>query len=820
MSSVGGGHDLVENTVRDLRKNTNDKLESPVSSDKSTRLHYQLYGSVSAQLEIDWEVFSGFTLNDVKLHVEGFYESGGDSKQTAPVPIVVEDILIILFSSFFDSTESLSVHLEASCTIGDYLLKVEGDLPDLGTEKDVDFILTLTVTNRYSVVSPQDLAIGLSGKGDKHGFDFSKVTGSLDESLRKKLTSPGHGFALKTTITITRSSKGDYFVRDISLIVQAQMNWSPVEHLNLTDIGIFVRVYREGNKTEDSWKYNLSLKARMLVKETPVSVLVKIKIGDVSRAELTITADPWRGLTAHTFLSELVANDDSSKPIAFETQVPPSLPGSDHLTKSTASPLSASIVISKTDVSGWGIASVDLIVAMPGFSWSPIKNHPVSLQDLRFELHVAKKTKVVTGTAGTAGSTGTAGSPGSWDFSGAVGATLSMRKGHFLIPVSISYDSKSKVTEIKGTLPDGIYGQLDAIAMDPCINPKGGGFMKLNENANKSPAPESSPLQLSKISSGYTGKNRGLLLRFDKTTLTRARFNAEYTGEKWELTSDLTITDLGIMFDIENPRDTKTRSISGYVFGKATIQKKTELFAFVAGVSDPKRLELWVGFSIMHDPNGTLGAKPTELISDSQFAGESAAANSTGAPDAEKWKVHFPVKPDSVLKSLEAKLLVKFLKVKPDESAGGGSPEKKSKTTLSQIKVQLAAEGTWEIWDGLSLVDLHLNVLADRRAEGGYDWSVDLYGKIVKNNYQVEFVANVKHDSKTTQFEVQVKLKEKDTNKVVPPSVDAVAGISLFGDVKPNDEELNKQIPRKSSSSCLPNSKWFIAITNTGAANR
>lgn len=94
MSSVGGGHDLVENTVRDLRKSTNDKLESPVSSDKSSRLHYQLYGSVSAQLEIDWEVFSGFTLNDVKLHVEGFYESAGDSKQTAPVPIVVDDILI------------------------------------------------------------------------------------------------------------------------------------------------------------------------------------------------------------------------------------------------------------------------------------------------------------------------------------------------------------------------------------------------------------------------------------------------------------------------------------------------------------------------------------------------------------------------------------------------------------------------------------------------------------------------------------------------------------------------------------------------------
>lgn len=79
------GIDAVKNAMGNLLDNTETQLDFPSQSTSnakaSSRLHYQVHGRLSTQLDTDWEIFPGFTLNEVRLDVEAFYDSDADSKQ-------------------------------------------------------------------------------------------------------------------------------------------------------------------------------------------------------------------------------------------------------------------------------------------------------------------------------------------------------------------------------------------------------------------------------------------------------------------------------------------------------------------------------------------------------------------------------------------------------------------------------------------------------------------------------------------------------------------------------------------------------------------
>lgn len=674
-----------------------------------------------------------------------------------------------------------------------------GELPDLRTGADLDFTLTLGFQDLAAMISPQDLIVGLSGTAGTP-MDFSAVTGSLDQDMASKLTTPGRGFALQASINVYRPAGATYFVREINVTFQAELCWIPVDSLNLTGIALTVRAYRE--TAESAWELGLTLKGDILVDTIPASVLAKIIIGNTSRAEITVNVQQWSGLTADVFLDTLIAGRRSTAGGTIVTAIdgiPPSLSENSYITESTASPLSAAIVIEKIDsLTTWDITSIDLNVAIPGYTWCPIPTVQdtvnISLRKPCFQLHARRKANDSAGSAPAAAATGFA----AWNFSGRIGAILSLCKSQYQIPVFISYDSETKLTEIGGSLPDDLdgdlemYGELDYAALDSGMNPARGKRLDLFGSAKAHPVPDESPLPLSNISKAGNRAERGVVFWFDQTTLTRVRFKVDYEKDPakktWQLTTDLAITNLGIIFEVENPRNGDNRKLAGYVYGKARVGEKTDLFAFVAGMSSKEANEFWVGFSVDYDPNGSLGVAAIGVISDRQFAGTEVRA-----PDAAKWDIQsFPVNPDSVLRSVSAKLVVKFVK---DKTEGEGSTRK---TRLSQVKVQLTVEGNWPICDGLNLTGAHLNVLLDRTAAGHYDWSVELFGIIERNGYLVEFLANVGHDSETTKFEVQVGLKKMDdTSKAIAASPAAVTEMGLFGTVRPGDSELAGQIPGK-----------------------
>lgn len=77
------GIDAVKNAMGELLNNAEAQLNLPSGSGSaaSARLSYQVHGTLSAQLDTDWEIFSGFTLTDVSLEVDAFYDAQGETSE-------------------------------------------------------------------------------------------------------------------------------------------------------------------------------------------------------------------------------------------------------------------------------------------------------------------------------------------------------------------------------------------------------------------------------------------------------------------------------------------------------------------------------------------------------------------------------------------------------------------------------------------------------------------------------------------------------------------------------------------------------------------
>lgn len=406
-----------------------------------------------------------------------------------------------------------------------------------------------------------------------------------------------------------------------------------------------------------------------------------------------------------------------------------------------------------------------------------------------------------------------------WRFTGAVGATISLRDGQFLVPITMSYGSKTQIATITGTLPDGGYGQLTALAADPAlltIAPTEQEAKKkiaageltyevpdaLSDSAASHPAPESSPLSLTAIDSPTSGKDRSLLLQFTGTTLTRARFTACH-NKTWQLTDSLAITNCGVMFDVVSPRDLASRVVSGYIYGTATLgSTTTTLFAFAAGTKSSAGAAFCLGFSVSVEPDGPLGVSPADMIADAQVCGAAAVL-----PDSGGWQLSsFPGRPEQALRSVRAKVLAKFNKYAAKE----GVDESAQKTRLQTVKVHVDIAGGWPIWDGLQLTYACLNVLVSRREgkdeekkekdEAGYDWAAELFGSVGgKGGYRVEFMALAKHGVKGTGLDVSVSLVKSlaagGGDKAAVPSPEELTETGVMGNLIPSEEEKAGAIP-------------------------
>ncbi|KAH8144674.1 uncharacterized protein LAJ45_11335 [Morchella importuna] len=762
-----------------------DGDDHKVKTSASRRLTYNVSGHLIAQLSTDWEIVPGFTLNSVELSVDAYYGSESINR-------------------------SLSASLTANATVAGCLLSVKGELPDLRKDAPTEFTLSVAVLAAEDLATPEDVAEALAG--DDTDLGLGPVIGGLDKDVAGALRNPSatQG-ALFAKVTVLRTTDGTYFVKEVRVSVAARFEWAPIERLKVTNASVDLRAWR--TTAQSDWEYAAKVSGKMEIGQAVATVVGKLNINvggagaaAENSAEVTVRVEARRGVSAKKLISELVGEEAAGK----VTGVPPDLPDVEDCLEGTSAAAEAVVRIEKGAAatgSGWGIKNVAVKVELSGFVWEVVDGFAV--QDIAFALLVTRGPATESGESSESGESRAltarreesgSGTENKWVFKGWVGATMSMREGQFIIPVSISYDSNTDLVTIKGTLPDDGYGQLTALAADPSLLtlPENEGGVEeeeedmpdlLADSADKHPVTTECPLHLSDVASPTEGKDRGLLLQFTSTTLTRARFEANHNVD-WQVTENLKITHCGIMFDVKEPRDKAKRNISGYVYGSATIGQDIKLFAFAAGMKDKTDTAFWLGFSVDYEPEGSLGVKPTDLISDQKFCGEG-----TTEPDSAGWDVgSFPGKPDEVVKNAKARVLVKFAKDTEGDEA-------QRKTRLRQVKVNVAVGGTWQIWEGLELTDAHLNVLVERRKgiEGGYDWAAELFGAVRANGtYRVQFLALAKHDVKETSMAVAVTLVKETAageDKPVVPSPKALTETGVLGKVTPEKNETDGTIP-------------------------
>jgi hypothetical protein len=641
---------------------------------------------------------------------------------------------------------------------------VTGELPDVRQNVDVDFTLTLTATDGDAAIAPDKLLTELSSS-----INYKSITNSVDSELSTELQRSDPSFVAQAAITVRRTAGGEFYLRKAGIKLRSKLDWKPVDGLDLKQLGISLSASR-GSKAAD-WEYKLVLAGKMLVKTFPVGVGVEIDIAKASHAALVITAGRLSGVGTSDVLAAIVNPTASSESLkAVKDTAPPSLTGYDKMVNTGGTEFLISAVMQKdTNAGGWYLSSVDIGIALSGLEWSPLGKDELVLQDMRFALF-ALHTVVPKSE---------------WTYGGSIGAVLSLREGQFIVPVCISYDSKTSITTLQGTLPDKIYGQLDALASDHYIRPEKGSYTGLSDSAKSKPAPDSSPLSLSRVKDSKEGTQRGIWLCFKETKLTRARFKADYHGS-WALTDALTLNDMGILFDVQNPRDADTRRVAGYIYGKATLATSVKLFAFIAGVDSPTAAEFWIGFSAQYDPNASLGVAAKVVIADTKFADIKVPVDGWEMPD-------FPTTPKDSLTSAEAKLLVKFKRVKSENG------DKAAKTKLEQIKVNAKVSHKWILFDDVATADAELNVLVNANKDGeGFSGYLELRGglqaKSGQDTYGVDVLVKVQRgEDKKNEFMGQIIATKGSQGEKASPKT--LAGLDIFGSKELNVADVKGQVP-------------------------
>jgi hypothetical protein len=640
---------------------------------------------------------------------------------------------------------------------------VTGELPDVRQNTDMDFTLTLTAMDGDASIAPDKLLSELSSS-----INYKSITDSVDSELSTELQRSDPSFVAQAAITVRRTASGEYYLRKAGIKLRAKLEWKPVDGLDLKKLGLSLSASR-ASKTA-AWEYKLVLAGQMFVKAFPLSVGVDIDIAKASRAALVITGGRVSGISTSDVLAALVNPTASSESLkAIKDVAPPSLNGYGTMVNTGGTQFLISGVIQKdANGSSWYLSSIDIGVSLAGLQWSPLSNDELVLRDMRFALF-ARHTVVPKSE---------------WTYGGSIGAVLSLREGQFIVPVSISYDSKTSITTLQGTLPDKVYGQLDALASDYYIRPEEGLYTGLSDSAKSKPAPDSSPLSLSMVKDPKQGTQRGLWLSFKETKLTRTRFKADYHGT-WALTDTLTINDMGILFDVQNPRDSDKRTVAGYIYGKATLATSVKLFAFIAGVDSPTAAEFWIGFSAQYDPNASLGVSAKDVIADAKFADINVPVDGWEMPD-------FPASPNDSLTSAEAKLLVKVKRVKQ-------ANEQPAKTKLEQIKVNAKVSHKWTLFDDVATATAELNVLVNANKSGeGFSGYLELRGELQakagQDAYNVDVLVKVQRgEDKKNEFTAQIIATKGSLGEKASPK--KLTGLDIFGSKELNTADMEGQVP-------------------------
>jgi len=605
----------------------------------------------------------------------------------------------------------VGLQLAAKFTIQDVVFRVSGDLPDLQSGSELDFTFRLQLEDPQETLDARDFLSALDST-----LSFDTATASVSQDVKSQLVDYSSQL-LDVTIVLHRTAAGTFFLKTLTLDLQAGFDWSPIEDVPVRNLAVSVNMTRAGATLP--WQYYVDVSGVILVRDVQIQAKAQFNVADSSGVKLIMELSSLVGVGPADFLDIFAPGTADSAKAAVVTQLPPDLSYLGAYIDRGHSGLRVTVLLESRPSSTWSVSSIEILMSFHGVIWqSPAPNNNTSqritLEDIYMVArishqdtttptlsHAVVATSVNTSTADHVKVSVTkslvATTTTTWKYSGILGGIVNLRNGQFSLAVTASYDSVQDITLLQATLPDGTFGSISDLGGDLSFSPAGIVPVDLGNASSVAQVPTESPVQLTLAEDVTGGTNRMLRLSFSGTELVRLLLRAQYSSiGGWQLTDAITLIDMGIMFDLINPQNLDPTKVSttGLVYGSVTISESFKIFALIAGVKDNTSTDIWASFSVTLIPRSTLGVAPTNVISDPKLLGRAPPVADWGLPSS------FPAANTAVsdaLASTDAFLDVKFHK-------------ESSNFSLLLLRLRAFTNSPWEIFSGLTLLSAELDI--------------------------------------------------------------------------------------------------------------
>ncbi|KAF5622678.1 uncharacterized protein FTJAE_10801 [Fusarium tjaetaba] len=689
-------------------------------------LSYSFYGNLTVELSSDWEICPGFILQAASLNI-GLRMSGNAGGNT------------------------LDISLGATLEVDDVLFMVKGQIPDLLSDSEVEFILTLTLMDNRITTDARNLVRALDST-----LDFDKAISGASSDVIAQLVDEGSS-VLSARVVVHRTPAKPSYLKSIELLVMGGFDWTPVENITLKRVGCTAIIRRD---TVDSpWNYLLQVAGLVGIKTADVLVKAEFDSSETKTITLSAAISPSMNLTAIDVMDLVVRGTG-------KVFVPPNLEYMRTYVSRRGALLEVEIVLSLS--TAMAVQSCSVAVQCPGAIWSspPSEDHiwpQVFLSDLNIFV-TANSSQAQTFKTNHTGVHSQYGQrlclssvsktrvTNSWDYSAYVRGTIHLRDEQYALPAVLTYDSSNKETWILARITDYDYGSLTDLAGDNAFVPYDVVPPDLVAISTQYPVPNESPVQLILSGDPVGGRDRSIRLRFNNQGLTRVLLKAQYSNnDGWQISSQMTLLSLGIMFDLTDPvnADETKRIVTGYVYGFFRVIN-TAVVAFVAGSKTVSGTEFWAHLSAQDgadlDPVSALNISPTVVLSDPQMTGYAPPLNGWNLPTT------FPIKIEAAFSSSGAQLDVQFKKLTGTSSY-----------SLRLVNIVVYFSEKWTVYDSLVLPEGSLTVLisnagdqATMQARARLVGSLSLLGPGLRVQVWAEFWRNGPGDD---IFHAQVDVK-------------------------------------------------------------
>jgi hypothetical protein len=160
----------------------------------------------------------------------------------------------------------LGFGIEAIFTVKDAVFTVRGEIPNLQSDSETDFILVLTLMDSQMTADAQDLLITLDSK-----LLFSSAFGCTSPDIQDQL---GQDYdtrgVVSAQLVMYRNAGGSMFLQRLSMAFATGFDWSSLDNIILKRVECTAMMSRPNNDPKTEWNYQLEIASAFTIKDSDV----------------------------------------------------------------------------------------------------------------------------------------------------------------------------------------------------------------------------------------------------------------------------------------------------------------------------------------------------------------------------------------------------------------------------------------------------------------------------------------------------------------------------------------------------------------------